>query len=105
MRRSNSPVQIPKGEEKTTTERRLKASQAGVELPVTLGDMMDVAVGEELGLEAKVVSALATVMHRAESDACSISWAAQERARAYRNEHGFEATVSEILRIDPTYEI
>ena len=66
---------------------------------------MDIAVGEELGLEAKVVSALATVMHRAESDACSVSWAAQERARTYRNEHGFEATLDEIFRIDPAYKI
>ena len=86
-------------------QQRLKAAREGIELPVTLGDMMDVAVGEELGLEAKVVSALATVMHRAESNACSVTWAAQERARAFRNEHGFVATIDEIFRIDPTYQI
>lgn len=98
MNRSHSPVRIPKGQEKTPTAKRLASK---TELPVTLGDMMDQEVGTVPGPEVRVVHELAMAMHRTESTECSVSWAAQERARAFINEHGFVAALDELFRLKP----
>lgn len=94
--RLHSPVRIPKGQEKTSTAKRLASS---VELPVTLGDMMDQEVGTVPGPEVRIVHELADAFHRETSTDCSVSWAAQERARAYINEHGFAAALDKLVRL------
>lgn len=98
MMRSHSPVRIPKGQEKTPLAKRMASS---TELPVTLGDMMDQEVGTVPGPEVRVVHDLARAIHRSESTDCSVSWSAQERARAYINEHGFIAALDEVFRLQP----
>lgn len=102
MSRSHSPVRIPKGQEKTPLSKRIVAlRESGTELPVTLGDVMDQEVGSVPGPEVRVVHELARAMHRAESTDCSVSWAAQERARSFINEHGFVAALDELFRLKP----
>ena len=76
-----------------------KRLAASTELPVTLGDMMDQEVGTVPGPEVRVVHELAGAFHREVSTSCSVSWDAQERARAYINEHGFAAALDELLRL------
>jgi hypothetical protein len=101
MPRNHSPVHIPKDQERTSTKARLDAAKAGKDLPVTLGDMMDQQVGTIPGPEVRAVMELSTAIHRAESVEWSISWSAQEQARAFFNEHGFVATLDEATRLKP----
>jgi hypothetical protein len=85
----------------TTTAQRLAALRdEGRELPVTRDDYLySTPVGGVPGPEVRAVQDLARAIHRSESTACSVSWPAQEQARAYFNEHGLAATLDEARRL------
>jgi len=55
--------------------------------------------GETLHLHDKLALDLATAIHQSESDDCSVSWSAQERAQDYFNAHGFIETLDELFRV------
>lgn len=99
-KRSFSPVRLSPRERKTPAKKRVDALRDGIELQVTLGDVMDQEIGTVPGPEVRVVLGLARAIHRAESTDVSVSWEAQERARAYINEHGFAKASAEMVRLE-----
>lgn len=94
-RRSHSPTR----DRATPMSARVAALREGKELPVTRGDMLDIEVGQVPGPHVRAVMALASAIHRAEGNGCSVSWPTQEKAREFFNEHGMAATLDECRRL------
>lgn len=82
-----------------STKEKLDALKNGVELPVDPATLYIIA---EPGPDERSVCILARVYQKEEDpDYVSVSWACQVKAAAFFNEHGLNATLKEILRIDP----
>lgn len=67
---------------------------------VTARELWDDTPGEVPGVEVRAILKLADAIFAAESCDCAVSWAAQERALAYYNEHGLGATLDEAFRLE-----
>lgn len=86
----------------TSTRTKLAALRdEGRELPVTRDDLLyGTEVGDVPGPDVRAVLRLACAIHHAESTDVSISWAAQERAREFFNEHGLARTLDRATELE-----
>lgn len=81
-----------------TRRRTVDRVQALMDAKVDLGRLDPPGTYDDL--HHKLARQLAYAMHCAESDDVAVSWSAQERAQAFFNAHGFEATLDELLRLE-----
>jgi hypothetical protein len=83
-----------------TTKDKLEALKRGVDLPVDPYAMAHGEVGQVPPTDERAVMRLSRAIHWAESEDCSVSWSAQERAASYFNEHGLAKTLAEAFRLE-----
>lgn len=76
---------------------KLAALKQGVELPV---DLQELATERFPDTDEKAVLELATALQEAEKpDYVVVSWACQEKAAQFFNEHGLRATLDKLFEL------
>lgn len=79
--------------------RKTKAADKVSALMKKKIDARELAFVENPNLHEKLVLQLSTEIHDSRSDGAAVSWAAQEEAAAYFNEHGFVDTLDYMLKL------